>query len=298
MPDALTERPLKLNLIGAGGVGTTLFRLFSGCKGVEVQDIHGRDAERLARALAFIGSGRGVDDLAAMRAADIWVLAVPDTRIGEVAGALAALSPPGPAVAVHCSGFMPAQEMAPLGALGWSLASAHPVMTFADPAAAAEGFAGTFVGMEGDADAVARVAPVLEAVGARTFPIRDGGKPLYHGAAVMANNLAVVLQAVAREAWAEAGVPAEIAAALNKGLLDATARNVDALGPQAALSGPAARGDWDVVTRQGNAVAAWHPDAAVSYRNLSLLARRLKQTGGTRQPVPEETPDDSKRDGR
>ncbi|MCO5158642.1 MAG: DUF2520 domain-containing protein [Aquamicrobium sp.] len=284
----------RLNLVGAGSVGVSLFRVFAGSGLFDIQDIYGRDAARLARALSFIGAGRAATSLAAMRPADIWFVTVPDTRIAEVARDLAAAAPAGPATAVHCSGFLPASELAPLSALGWSLASAHPVMTFADPEASARAFPGTYCGMEGDEDAVRRVAAALEAVGARPFTIRPGGKALYHAAAVLSNNLAVVLQALAREAWAEAGVPAEISPDLNAALLSSTARNVNALGPAEALTGPAARGDWSVVERQAKAVETWHPDAGPAYRSLSLLARRLKRTGSTLHPVEEERAGDAK----
>jgi predicted short-subunit dehydrogenase-like oxidoreductase (DUF2520 family) len=282
---------LRLNLVGAGSVGITLFRRFADCGLFDIQDIHGRDEARLSRAVAFIGAGRATTTLPEMRPADIWFITVPDSRIAEVARDLAAAAPSGPAAAVHCSGFLPASELAPLSQLGWGVASAHPVMTFADPQASVDAFPGTYCGMEGDDDAVRRVASVLEVVGARPFTIRPGGKALYHAAAVISNNLAVVLQAIAREAWAEAGVPAEISPDLNAALLSLTARNVNAMGPAEALTGPAARGDWSVVERQAQAVEAWHPDAGRAYRDLSLLARRLKRAGSTLKPVPEEEED-------
>ncbi|MGQ2905850.1 MAG: Rossmann-like and DUF2520 domain-containing protein [Neoaquamicrobium sediminum] len=275
-----TGKP-SLNLIGAGSVGMTLFRRFAGSGAVDIQDIYGRDPARLAEAVSFIGAGRAASSLAAMRPADIWFLTVPDSSIADVARDLAASGPTRPAMAVHCSGFLPAMEMGPLKELGWSVASAHPVMTFADPQASVEAFAGTYCGMEGDADAIGCIAEVLERAGAFPFTITPGGKALYHAAAVFSNNLAVVLQAIAREAWAEAGVPDEISPALNAALLASTERNVTSLGPAAALTGPAARGDWSVVERQADAVAAWHPQAGEAYRILSPLARRLKRTGST-----------------
>jgi len=265
-----------------------LFRLFARSGLVDVQDVYGRDNTRLCQALSFIGSGRGTTSLSSMRPADIWFITVPDTKIADVACELAASAPRSPATAVHCSGFLPASELSALCELGWGVASAHPVMTFADPDASADGFAGTYCGMEGDEGAVHRVASVLEMIGGRPFPIKPGGKALYHAAAVVSNNLAVVLQAIAREAWAEAGVPTEIFPDLNCALLSSTARNVNALGPAEALTGPASRGDWSVVERQMEAIEKWHPDAAPAYRSLSILARRLKRTGSTLNPVSDE----------
>jgi predicted short-subunit dehydrogenase-like oxidoreductase (DUF2520 family) len=53
--------------------------------------------------------------------------------------------------------------------------------------------------------------------------------------------------------------------------------NITTLGPQAALTGPAARGDTAAIARQGAAVAAWDVQAGAAYESLSALALRLAQ---------------------
>jgi predicted short-subunit dehydrogenase-like oxidoreductase (DUF2520 family) len=68
---------------------------------------------------------------------------------------------------------------------------------------------------------------------------------------------------------------------LNASLLRATVDNIFALGPQKALTGPAARGDRDVVDAQGSEVAQWHPAAGRLYREFSEMADRLKRQGRT-----------------
>ncbi|MEO3388781.1 DUF2520 domain-containing protein [Mesorhizobium sp. CAU 1741] len=277
------DAPPRLNLVGAGSVGCTLFRLFAASNKFAVQDIYGRDETRVAQAVSFIGGGEARTSLSAMRPADVWFMTVPDRMIMPVAREIASEALSSPAIAVHCSGFLPASELSPLSRLGWGVASAHPVMTFADKEAAVDGFPGTFCGMEGDRCAVDRVAAILAAIGAKPFAIKPGSKTLYHAAAVLSNNLAVVLQAVAREAWAEAGVPDEISPMLNAALLSSTVKNVTTMGPAAALSGPASRGDWSVVEQQAQALDQWHPDAGRAYRSLSVMAGRLKQTGSTLQ---------------
>lgn len=279
---------MKLNLIGCGNVGQTILRRLADSGLYDIQDVYGPRPERVARAMGFLGQGRACRTLDEMRPADVWFLTVPDTRIAEVADDLARVAPKGPAVAIHCSGFLPASEMASLRALGWTLASAHPALSFADPAVSVHQFAGVHCGLEGDPAAIEIAGRLMQDAGAQVFDIRPGGKALYHAAAVFSSNFTVVLQAIAREAWAEAGVPAEIVGNLNAALLKAASENALAMGPQAALTGPAARGDWGVVLRQGAAVTDWHPEAGTSYRSLSLLARRLKRTGSTGTAVDEE----------
>ena len=48
-----------------------------------------------------------------------------------------------------------------------------------------------------------------------------------------------------------------------------------ALGPAAALTGPAARGDTALVERQGQAITALDTEAGAAYAALSAMAARL-----------------------
>lgn len=273
-----------VNIIGAGRVGQTLLRLLAQAPGYRVQDVLGRRSDATQAAVKAAGAGHAVACMAEMRPAALWILSVADTEIAPVARDLAdtlrdRARPHVPPVACHCSGFFASDQLSALDDLGWHRASLHPVLSFAEPETATRQFPGTYCGVEGDLDAVSAVQRMLDRLGAHPFPIRSDKKSLYHAAAVISNNFTVVLQAIAREAWAEAGVPQEIAEHLNEGLLRATYENVAASGPQTALTGPAARGDTLVVERQGADVAQWHPDAGSVYDTLSQMAHRLKSSG-------------------
>jgi len=276
-----------INLIGCGRVGTTLARLFHERGVATVQDLGARSAPDAQDAARFIGTGRASSDIAAMSAADVWMLTVPDARIAALAADVASArhADSRPAIAFHCSGFHPADVLEPLRAIGWQVASVHPVLSFATPASAVEQFHGTPCGIEGDAGAVERLYALFGAIGAQCFPVVGARKALYHAAAVFANNFTVVLQALAREAWKEAGVPDDLAARIQAALLRATTENVIALGA-GAITGPAARGDTDVVRAQAAAVGQWHPEAGEVYRQLSELAHRLASRRTTVPPNP------------
>ncbi|MGE4242100.1 Rossmann-like and DUF2520 domain-containing protein [Ramlibacter sp.] len=264
-----------LNVVGCGKVGQTLARVLHAGHACVVQDLKGIDLSEANRAAEFIQAGRPAESLRDMRPADLWLVTVPDTKIASVAAEIAAaIGASSPAVAFHCSGFLPASTLAPLRDLGWSLASVHPVLTFADPAAAVTQFPGTPCGVEGDEAALHVLRPLFAAIGARCFAVQTDRKPLYHAAAVFSNNFTVVLQTIAREAWAAAGVPDDLAPTIQASLLKATVENVVELGPR-AITGPAARGDAQVVRSQGADVFRWNPDAGVVYHELSRLARRL-----------------------
>ena len=276
-------KQISINLIGAGRVGRTFLHLLAANPNCRVQDILSGNYSSAQNAVEQVKAGRAVKQISELRPADLWIIAVPDTQIAAVAvdlaEGLAGTEAAKVSVAFHCSGFFPAAEMDPLRHLNWHLASVHPVLSFADPERAKDQFSGTLCGLEGDEAALAVIQPLLEQLAAECFTIRSEGKNLYHAAAVISNNFTVVLQAIAREAWKDAGVADDIARRLNEKLLDSTAENVRALGPQQALTGPAARGDEQVVASQGQEVARWHPEAGEIYRILSKLARTIKTNG-------------------
>ncbi len=248
-----------------------------------VQDLYSRTHASAEQAVSFVGAGRVAQSLAHMRAADVWLISVPDGHIAEVAAQLATVQGDDMhgAVVWHNSGFLSAEVLAPLQHVGAFTASVHPVLSFATPASAVAQFAGTLCGLEGHPKALSVLRPWVAAIGAQGFEMESAKKPLYHAAAVFCSNFTVVLQGVAQEAWRESGVPAELLAPLTQALLQSSVANVAKLGPAEALTGPAARGDMAVVQRQAEVVQAWHGQAGEVYALLSDMATRLKCTGST-----------------
>ena len=273
----MAARP-TLNLVGAGRVGKTLGHLWHTLGVLQVQDVLTTSPASARAAVDFIGAGRPVATLEDMRPANYWLIAVPDRQIATSAQALAGAGLP-PATAFHASGALAAAELAPLQAQGWSIASAHNILSFATPATAVQQFAGTPCALEGDAAAVAALQPLLGAIGARCFTLHSADKLRYHAAAVFATNFLPVLQATAEALWRDSGVPAELLPQLRTTLLRNAVDNLLALGPAGALTGPAARGDTALVQRQGQAVAAWDAQAGAAYTALSELAARLARDG-------------------
>ncbi len=272
------------NVIGCGRVGQTLAALLHQRGQVLVQDLYSRSFSSAEQAATFVGAGQPAANLADMRAADVWLLSVPDAQVGAAAQALAEAQGAklAGAIVFHNSGFLSAAELQPLQALGCHVASAHPVLNFASPDTGVRQFAGTPCGLEGDAAALAWLHTALSAIGGRCFEIASADKPLYHAAAVFSSNFTVVLQGIAQDAWQSAGVPPELMRPLTEALLKSTVDNVLAMGPAQALTGPAARGDTAVVQAQGEVVKRWSAPAGEVYKTLSELASQLKKDGKTR----------------
>jgi predicted short-subunit dehydrogenase-like oxidoreductase (DUF2520 family) len=267
----------QLNIVGAGHVGRVLGRLFAARGVFDVQDVLTRSQASALDAVAFIGAGRAVHEVSVLRPARVWMLAVGDDQIEPVCAQLAQAGLLAGAVVFHCSG---AKSSAALRAEGAVTASVHPVRSFADPQAVADAFDGTFCGIEGDMQALALLTPAFEAIGARIVPIDAAAKTVYHAASVFASNYLVTVMDAALRAWQAAGIPPDVARALAAPLATETLANVLRLGPEAALSGPIARGDMATVARQQQAVSAWDPASGQLYEALAAatvdLARRKR----------------------
>jgi predicted short-subunit dehydrogenase-like oxidoreductase (DUF2520 family) len=277
----LTEIPRpRFNLIGPGRLGQTLTRLWQDAGLVTVAGILGRTPARSVAAREFIGAGRLVDSWSALPAAQLTLLATPDDMLTAVAHALAESDAIRPGdVVFHCSGAVASDVLAPLRARGALLASIHPLKSFTVPARAIHDFGGTYCGCEGDAAALALLAPLFDAIGARRFLLDPAHKLLYHAGAVLACNHLVTLMEAALRCMEQAGVPRATAWPALRPLINGTLANLDCSGTEGALSGPVARGDVETVRQEIAATRQAGAEVSEAYRILSALAAELVQPG-------------------
>ena len=271
---------LSLNIVGAGHVGRVLGRLFHQRGVFTLQDVLTRSIASAEDAVAFIGAGRALAQAADLRPAQVWMLAVGDDQIAPVCAALAASGLLEGATVFHCSGAKASTELQAASEAGARVASVHPVRSFADPAAVAAAFDGTWCGVEGDPDALALLSPACEAIGARMVTIDAAAKTVYHAASVFASNYLVTVLDAALRAYVAAGVPPTVARELARPLASETLANVFKLGAPGALSGPIARGDVATVARQHAALQDWDAPTAALYAALvdatTALAERKR----------------------
>ncbi|MFA9275737.1 MAG: Rossmann-like and DUF2520 domain-containing protein [Candidatus Aquirickettsiella gammari] len=274
---------LSLNIIGAGRVGQTLGRLFSDHQQFEIAQVFNLTAQKNRAALAFIGAGKSLSELALILSADITLLSVPDDDFRAATESLiSAQALPRGSILFHCSGSKSSQDLGnlcpALQALDIRLASIHPVRSFADPAVVCRDFSGTICSVEGDAQALAVLSPAFEAIGARIVEIDPKQKLLYHAASVFASNYLVTLMDTAITAYCAAGIEPAMAQQMAASLAGKTLENVFALGAQQALTGPIKRGDMQTVTTQAATVSAWDADRGALYQAFVLptidLAKR------------------------
>jgi predicted short-subunit dehydrogenase-like oxidoreductase (DUF2520 family) len=201
---------------------------------------------------------------------DILVLAVPDDAIAATAASLSGrLSC---RFALHLSGALPSEVLAPLRSHGAAVGSAHPVRPFTGTAG--EDWKGAFVAVEGDEKAVELASELSRAIGARPHRLSATGKPLYHAGASLAAGGAAAVLSVGVRLWEAAGIPEEIARETLSGLASRATAAAGARPFAEALTGAVARRDLGTVAAHAGALAA-HPEALALYRALAeeILAR-------------------------
>lgn len=271
----------KLNIIGCGNTGKTLAHLWSREGTFEIGDILTRSEKSAQVAVDFIGTGHAVDSLAAIKPAQVFLIATPDNHIEESCHVLSTsgLLQPG-TVVFHCSGSLSSDLLLSAKQQGAIIASVHPVKSFADPGLSIKTFAGTFCGAEGDEEALNVLRPAFESIGATTFALDPEFKTLYHAASVMVCNYLTALLEVGIQAYARAGLERDTAMQVMQPMVQGTVENIFRLGTTKALTGPIARGDDDVVVRQLDALRDWDPQYADLYRDLGRVALQLSRQQG------------------
>ncbi len=269
---------MDVAIIGAGRVGTAIaVRLRDA--GHDVVGVSGRagTAERAARYLPGVPV---VLAAVAARAADVVVLGVPDDLIERTAEALAEHDAVRPDQSVvHLSGATSLDALSAALSAGAEILSVHPLQTFPDVEGAIARIPGSGIAVTALSEAGYALGERLATdVGGRPFRLTDEARPLYHAAAVFASNYLVAVTALGEELLRRAGVsdPGELLAPLQWATLD----NVAAMGPAAALTGPAVRGDAGTVARNLEALSEHAPETIPAYVVLADVALGLGERSG------------------
>jgi predicted short-subunit dehydrogenase-like oxidoreductase (DUF2520 family) len=234
-----------VGIVGAGRVGTALAGAFR-AGGVEVAGPLGRG-----------GRPAGCDAI---------LLCVPDAEIAAAAEVVTAAAP----LVGHTSGATPLSALAHAGVEAFGL---HPLQSFAHPGVRFEGAGAAVAGSS--PEALEFAGALAERLGMTPFEIDDAGRAAYHAAASVASNFLVTLQAAAETIARGAGLEREQTRALLAPLVRQTVENVAELGPEAALTGPVARGDEATVAAQRAAVGEAAPELLELFDELVRRTRDL-----------------------
>jgi predicted short-subunit dehydrogenase-like oxidoreductase (DUF2520 family) len=282
-PNGLRPARLKVGIISAGRVGTALGVALESADHVVVacSAISTASRQRAQRRLPETPV-LPVDEVA--RAAELLILAVPDTELAALVAGLAATSVVTPgAIVVHTSGANGVGVLAPLAEQGCVPLAIHPAMTFTGSDEDIARLPGTCFGITAADEIGYAIAQslVLE-VGGEPFRVREDARTLYHAALAHAGNHLVTVVADALVALRAAiagqellgqelvgddpgGLAERVIAPLARAALENTLQR-----GQAALTGPVARGDAAAVARHLAALTEADPEVAEAYRAASL----------------------------
>lgn len=234
------ERPRSVNIVGTGNVATHLARAFAAA-GVKVESIWSRNISH-ARVLAgTIPGARPIDNLGEISVdADVTVIAVPDSAISAVVGAL----PPLRGVLAHTSGTVPI-DVLPAQVAGEGTGVFYPLQTFSRDKELDVSQVPFFI--EATAPyALSSLKSLASLISGHVYEADSSKRATLHLAAVFACNFSNALWDIAADVLVRDGYPLHVFSPLLHETLDKALL----IGPHAAQTGPAVRHDTNVISSQ------------------------------------------------
>jgi predicted short-subunit dehydrogenase-like oxidoreductase (DUF2520 family) len=252
---------LTFSVAGPGKVGTSLAAWL----------------ESLGARRVGMAGRQGMVDLAT-EGQDLLLIAVSDPALPEVAAVLARR--PQAAVALHTSGCLDASVLAPLREAGSAVGSLHPLKAFPRPLPEPAEARGVFFAVDGDPAARELAHRLAAAWGGVSAEVAPESRALYHFAATLAAGGAVTLLALAEDLARRLGLPEAAVRGYLELCRGAVARAIETGDPAAVLTGPAARGDRETVTRHLEALRTLAPDKLPLVVHLARETLRQKERVG------------------
>ncbi len=197
----------------------------------------------------------------------IIMLSVRDDALPQVAAEFASLPGCKRFAFVHACGAWGPELLQPLAKAGAKTGAFHILQSF-PPQGGASRVAGSWCCLAGPKPLLAKLRSMALALQTHPLELPDSARPAYHAAAVLASNALVAILAQSRDLLLDAGLEPEAAGAMLIPLVMGTLQNVAELGPEKALTGPVARGDYMTLRRH---LKAMNRSQALAYRKLMVL---------------------------
>jgi len=264
-------------------LGTALASALDAC-GYEVRALVSREAAGARRAAArarlktlTLGAG----ELERLPPVELLFIATPDDALKETALALASLAEARARVALHTSGALSSEVLAPLRERGYKVGSMHPLAAVSETRAGAQSLRRAFYCVEGDATAVRAARRVVRSLGGQSFTIESRNKALYHASALITAGHTVALFDIASSMLARCGLSEREARRVLLRLLRSAVENLARQTPEHALTGTFARGDAKTVRKHLAAlVETGDAEALSAYTLLGVHSLRLAERRG------------------
>ncbi|MBF0235514.1 MAG: DUF2520 domain-containing protein, partial [Desulfamplus sp.] len=251
-------KPQKISIVGCGRVGTAL-AVFLSKAGYEIAGVASRtlfSAEKTVKAVLAQGSSEEIkiysSPVESAMAGDIVFITTPDHLVSSVCSDISADNSVKIAdkTIFHCSGALSSCILSPAADKGANTGSIHPLQSFAPYTPGQKSpFVGINVSVEGNEKALTIGKSLIHDLGSNYFTIPTEAKTLYHAAAVVASNYLVTLENFALKLLKEADIPENKGYEILEPLIQGTLTNIKNRGSVAALTGPVARGDAQIVEK-------------------------------------------------
>jgi predicted short-subunit dehydrogenase-like oxidoreductase (DUF2520 family) len=264
-------------------LGTALASALDAC-GYDVRALVSRGAAGARRAAASVGLktlALGAGELERLPTVELLFITTPDDALNETVALLASLAESRARVALHTSGALSSEVLAPLRARGYGVGSMHPLAAVSEPTAGARSLRQAFYCVEGDAAAVRAARRVVRDLGGRSFSIKPEDKALYHASALITAGHTVALFDIAAALLARCGLSEREARRVLLPLLRSAVENLSRQPPERALTGTFARGDAETVRKHLAALGdAGDTEALSAYTLLGGRSLRLAALRG------------------
>jgi len=276
-----TDSLPTLNVIGCGRAGGSLARLWLQAGVAQIGALLNRSQPSTQRAAQRIGAGAEAQCIEHMPAAHYWLIGTGDDQIATVAEGLSAVRDDLDGTLVfHLAGRFGLDVLMPLQQRGAHLAAMHPVRSLTHNRLTLADFQGTACVAEGSSAALARLRPLVEAIGGRWLPVRDIDRGLYHAAVSILSNVTKGVAWKAQNWMTGAGLPAATAAAVAHQLLATTMEDLFRSGAKQSITGPVVRGDTRTIEAHLEALHGSYSADIDVYRVLARTVLELAEERG------------------
>lgn len=254
----------RIAIVGAGNMATSLAMALRKSCNTPVA-VWSRTLESAAMLGERVGCAF-TNDLAAMPAADVIIISVVDSALCEVAARVAALNPS--ALILHTAGSVPMSALRDAGATRYGVF--YPMQTMSKVNVVPLDNVTIFIEGDNDAD-IAYLQSLASALSSKVVYATSEQRCFLHVAAVFACNFPNALYCMVAELLDSKGLPFDSMLPL----IDEAARKVHDMHPLAAQTGPAKRGDTNVMDSHKSML----PDELASiYEAMSnYIMKRNKQ---------------------
>ena len=210
-----------------------------------------------------------------LRECPVVFISTNDDQIGPVARQIAGIIHCSETVIGHFSGVHNSKLLADILPENYICFSLHPLQSFSGSAADDANLTKTFLTLEGEGKALDVVRRITDRLPNNVLSIEPQHKILYHAAGVIASNYITTVIAESMAYLKVIGIESEQAGEMLEPLVRGTVHNAFSMGPETALTGPIARGDYATIAAHLDTLNQTNQQKENLYRELGLATLHL-----------------------